>query len=233
MIGIYSQSVYIYIHIYVWGQYACKFICLLYINIHSISNCLCCVIMKIGFRQNVLVKHVKEYDQHVEGHKIFWYHRPDDTTSERAIFISTSRGLTCIVMELSLVTFISSFPRNDGIPDLGFIDQKLTRIISKSLANPRQELQHKKTHKKSGWWQPEIRRSKPVEVGSWNPIIYRVLAPSNRWLLERSNPDCWLPSTFAKGETAFCRRRPAAPVMSKRTGLQHAPSHSAVAMGVR
>ena len=105
MIGIYSQSVYIYIYIYVWGQYACKFICLLYINIHSISNCLCCVIMKIGFRQNVLVKHVKEYDQHVEGHKIFWYHRPDDTTSERAIFISTSRGLTCIVMELSLVTF--------------------------------------------------------------------------------------------------------------------------------
>ena len=29
----------------------------------------------------------------------------------------------------------------------------------------------------SCWWQPEIRWS-PVEVGSWNPIIYKVLAPS-------------------------------------------------------
>ena len=27
------------------------------------------------------------------------------------------------------------------------------------------------------WWVPEIRHP-PVEVGSWNPIIYRVLAPS-------------------------------------------------------
>ena len=122
-----------------------------------------------------------------------------------------------------------------------FIDQKLTRIISKSLANPRQELQ-------SRWMFPQknaqkIRlmatrnplRSKPVDrlVVGFSHYLRLVLAPSNRWLLERSNPDFWLPSTFAKGETAFCRRRPAAPVMSKRTGLQHAPSHSAVAMGVR
>ncbi len=28
------------------------------------------------------------------------------------------------------------------------------------------------------WWVPEIRLNSPVEVGSWNPIIYRVLAPS-------------------------------------------------------
>ena len=26
------------------------------------------------------------------------------------------------------------------------------------------------------WWQPEMRREEPVEVGSWNPIIDRVLA---------------------------------------------------------
>ena len=33
----------------------------------------------------------------------------------------------------------------------------------------------------------EIRRS-PVEVGSWNPIIYKVLAPSKRWLFGISEP---------------------------------------------
>ena len=30
----------------------------------------------------------------------------------------------------------------------------------------------------SHWWQPEIRGRKPVEVASWNPMIYEVLAPS-------------------------------------------------------
>lgn len=70
MIGIYSQSVYIYIYVYEDSMHVNLYVYHVLIYIYSISNCLCCVIMKIGFRQTVLVKHVKEYDQHVEGHKI-------------------------------------------------------------------------------------------------------------------------------------------------------------------
>ena len=44
----------------------------------------------------------------------------------------------------------------------------------------------------------EIRRS-PVEVGSWNPIIYQVLAPSNRWLVGNGISE---PSTVPWGAEA-------------------------------
>ena len=35
-----------------------------------------------------------------------------------------------------------------------------------------------------GWWQPEFPVNSPIEVGSWNPIIYKVLHiyTSKRWL---------------------------------------------------